>query len=304
MERKRKKTYLLIGLGVVALSATGAAYYFLNRGGTNSEDADLDFLTETSTAQFTLPEPNKASTGSNRSGDDSSNKSNFPLKRGSRGKLVQQLQEALMNRYGKSVLPKWGADGSWGSELDKALTNNNLPTHITKSLFQKFVGGSTGSSTSLSNEEAKKVAKNLRLSIIGSDFEMAKRVLGRIKNVSAYKKVAKIFIQQEIYGVRKTIVNGLLVKFNRADQKKQLNTAFHRIGLKYNGQQWTLSGIDSDKNLISVRRSTIWNKNGQSIEIKANTLLGKLIHSNSGVTEFRTFDNKQLFIDSKNTAYV
>ncbi len=304
MERKRKKTYLLIGLGVVALSATGAAYYFLNRGGTNSKDADLDFLTETSTAQFTLPEPNKPSTGSNRSGDVSSNKSNFPLKRGSRGKLVQQLQEALIKRYGKSVLPKWGADGSWGGELDKALTDNNHPRIVTKSLFQKFVGGSTGSSASLSNEGAKKVAKNLRLSIIGSDFEMAKRVLGRIKNVSAYKKVAKIFIQQEIYGVRKTIVNGLLVKFNRADQKKQLNTAFHRIGLKYNGQQWTLSGIDSNKNLISVRRSTIWNKDGQSIEIKANTLLGKLIHSNSGVTEFRTFDNKQLFIDSKNTAYV
>ncbi len=45
----------------------------------------------------------------------------FPLKKGSTGSCVQQLQRALIAYYGPSILPKYGADGNWGSETDGAM---------------------------------------------------------------------------------------------------------------------------------------------------------------------------------------
>lgn len=52
----------------------------------------------------------------------------FPLKKGSVGVCVQQLQMALIKYYGPSILPKYGADGNWGAETEgavKALTGTS-----------------------------------------------------------------------------------------------------------------------------------------------------------------------------------
>lgn len=45
----------------------------------------------------------------------------FPLKKGSVNNCVRQLQLALMAKYGISILPKYGADGNWGSETQTAV---------------------------------------------------------------------------------------------------------------------------------------------------------------------------------------
>lgn len=47
----------------------------------------------------------------------------FPLKQGSKGDMVRQLQNALITAYGSSVLPKYGADADWGSETTTAVRN-------------------------------------------------------------------------------------------------------------------------------------------------------------------------------------
>lgn len=45
----------------------------------------------------------------------------FPIKKGSKGDKVLNLQKQLIAAYGASVLPKYGADGDWGSEMDAAM---------------------------------------------------------------------------------------------------------------------------------------------------------------------------------------
>lgn len=45
----------------------------------------------------------------------------WPLKRGSKGNEVKKLQQALIAAYGTGILPKFGADGDWGSETDGAV---------------------------------------------------------------------------------------------------------------------------------------------------------------------------------------
>jgi len=62
-----------------------------------------------------------------------------PLKKGSRGKYVKQLQEALITRY-KVKLPKNGADGVWGTETENALISLKMPTVIYWSHWSAITG--------------------------------------------------------------------------------------------------------------------------------------------------------------------
>lgn len=68
----------------------------------------------------------------------SGNSSGFPIKSGSRGEAVRAVQKALIKAYGKGILPRYGADGIWGSETENALRSKNLPLSISQSDFQKI----------------------------------------------------------------------------------------------------------------------------------------------------------------------
>ena len=61
---------------------------------------------------------NTTTTTKKKSTTPKSTDSDFPLKKGSKGSLVKQLQQAL---GGKSVLKKYGADGGFGSETEVEL---------------------------------------------------------------------------------------------------------------------------------------------------------------------------------------
>lgn len=47
----------------------------------------------------------------------------FPLLKGSNGKCVEILQQALIQNFGIAALPRYGADGNWGNETDLAMRN-------------------------------------------------------------------------------------------------------------------------------------------------------------------------------------
>jgi peptidoglycan hydrolase-like protein with peptidoglycan-binding domain len=66
----------------------------------------------------------------------------FPLKRGSKGNRVTQLQNALVKKYGASILPKYGVDGMFGKEVEAALVRAKLPTSINESTYNSFVSAS------------------------------------------------------------------------------------------------------------------------------------------------------------------
>ncbi len=64
--------------------------------------------------------------------------SGFPLRRGSNSNLVKQMQQGLMRLHG-NVLPRYGADGIFGSETEGALTNNGHPKVVDQTEFNKIV---------------------------------------------------------------------------------------------------------------------------------------------------------------------
>lgn len=102
---KLKKYWLPITIGVI-----GAIYVIRSMRKTSSV-MDSNGGVDTSGGGST------SGSGGSTSGGGSVSTSEFPLKKGSKGALVQRLQLAL----GSNKLPKFGADGDFGTETQNAL---------------------------------------------------------------------------------------------------------------------------------------------------------------------------------------
>ncbi len=302
MEKKQKKKsrtglYVLIGLGVIGI-ASATVFFATRRKPTETTD---EFVKEFE------PEESSEPVRSSSSG--------FPLKKGSRGDLVQNIQEALIQKYGAEILPKYGADGIWGTELESALIAKGFPTTVDAETFSKIVAkvDTTAVTTTTTTGETTKtkfnpslLATNLRVAVIDDDFDRSISLLKKIWTVSGYTKVNDSFKEKRIDGVRKTLVNALLSQFSDASQKKKLNEQFYRIGLKYNGSQWSLSGFGDIlcDQIMSLKESPVWNRDGKSISVPEGTILGEFLNAKNGVTKFKTLDDKILYTHTNCICYV
>ena len=97
----------------------------------NQED-DSTSITDTSTSLTTSTNTNTTSARNDE----------FPLKKGSKGNRVTQLQNAIVKKFGASALPKYGVDGMFGNEVAAALVRAKMPTTIDQATFTKIVGAS------------------------------------------------------------------------------------------------------------------------------------------------------------------
>ena len=298
MEKKTK--HILIGLGTVALG-TGA--YILYQQSKKRKAASSPSFDELPSMEPSSPIPVQIPTSSG------SSSGGFPIRKGSRGSLVTSLQNALIKKYGAGILPKYGADGHFGSEMQNALSSKGLPTRIDSDLFTKIIlsvgSSSTGSSTG-SGASSTDIATDLHNAISRDDLNSAITTLRKIKDVSGYSAVSSLFKQTRIGFVRKTLVTGLLDRFNSTSEKKKLNQEFYRIGLKYDGSKWSLSGgmdVLMDQ-LVTIEPTKVWDSSGKTIKVPKGTILGEYLDANNGSTEFETVDRKRLFVKTSSISYV
>lgn len=297
MEKKTK--YILVGLGVVAVG-TGAYFYFQQQKKKRNQTSD--FTEAITTNSLPLPAPTTSSSSSSGSSN-----SGFPLKKGSRGTLVTNLQNALIKKYGASILPRYGADGGFGSETVSALISKGLPTTISSDVFTQIVlsSGSSPTSSGGSTTTSSSISSSLHSAITKDNISSAIAALKNIKNVTGYTSVNSVFKQTRIGFVRKTLVTALLDRFNSTSEKKQLNQQFYRIGLKYDGSKWSLSGISGAviDQLVTIEPTKIWDESGRSLQVPRATILGEYLDANNGVTEFETLDRRRLFVKTTSISY-
>ncbi|MFI5195706.1 MAG: peptidoglycan-binding protein [Chitinophagales bacterium] len=206
--------------------------------------------------------------------------SGFPLKKGSKGDKVKQLQEALIEKYGASILPKFGADGDFGSETAKALSKAGMPATISESAFNVIVGG--GDSTT-----HEQLAEKLHEAASGGNFNSAVSLLKKIEGKDDYEQVSNAFSELRLGGVRKTLVNGMLDSFASESQKQQIRYEFLRMGLQYDGHKWSLSGLGSIP-IITTEPATIWVNANKSLDVPARMVLGNEVAKK---LDFTLFEN-------------
>lgn len=277
-KKSNGKKWALIGLGVAAtgaLSYFGFQYWKKNKEA-KTEKPELPTETKTETPHhYSTPkqQPPKSNTTA------STSKDSFPLVKGSKGANVKTFQDALIAKHGKSILPKYGADGDFGSEMVAALAKLNLGTSVTETTYNLYVKGASPDHAT--------IAKDLFNAAVAKDFNRAIGLLKTLRNVEDYKAVSDTFVNYRIGSVRQTLVNGMLNSFVDAKQKDTIRLAFSNMGLKYDGNKWALSGIDNSTEIITTQTTKVWKNPKASVNVPANMVLGKYIATRGAFTLFR-----------------
>lgn len=269
------KKWLLLGLSVAAtgaLSYFGFQYWKKHKQGDEEGNNDMPDTKDENQSTYvppkTKPKTHTAAT----------NKDAFPLSKGSKGANVKALQEALIVKYGKAILPKYGADSDFGSEMVTALKKVGLPESVNETTFNLLVKGSSPDHAT--------VAKDLYAAAMSKDFNKAISLLKTLRNADDYKAVSDTFVNYRIGSVRQTLVNGMLNSFTDAKQKDTIRLAFSNMGLKYDGNKWSLSGIDDAKLLITIQDTQVWKNPRASVRVPINMVLGKAITTRGAYTLF------------------
>ena len=219
----------------------------------------------------------------------------FPLKQGSSGAEVKAIQQMLIQKYGVSILPKYGADGSFGSELSAALRSKGLPEIIDENTFNMLINPRT--------INAPVIAKGLFQAILTRNFAQIIPLLQQLKSTSDYSTVSENFKQFRLGVVRQTLVNALLNTFS-GDQKEKIKTEFLRMGLKFDGSKWSLSGISFPPRVITTIPTLVWNDNETAIKVPANYLLGYQVAERNGLTVFKSIKDGEFLVKTESIKYI
>lgn len=214
----------------------------------------------------------------------------FPLKRGSKGDKVKNLQEALIAKYGKQILPRYGADGDFGSEMAVALKKLKIPVSIDESTYNVLVQGHKETKVSAAQEVYAAASKN--------DFPKTIQLLKRLKTKDDYKEVSDEFKNYRLNGgVRQTLVNGLLNTFTKDEQKQAIRFEFLRMGLQFDGNKWSLGGFDG-ASIVTIEPTTIWVNSSEAIKVPARMVLGNEVTKRLDYTLFEN-NGKHFLVQTK-----
>jgi hypothetical protein len=226
--------------------------------------------------------------------DNEESGSDFPLRKGSKGDKVTALQEALIAKHGKAIMPKYGADGYFGIELIMALRKLKLPASINESTYNVLVQGHTATKNTLTQK--------LYNAAMKVDFKTAIALLKTIKSKDDYQEVSSQFKMFRLNGVRQTLVNGMLNVFNKEAQKQAIRFEFIRMGLQYDGNKWSLSGLGGLP-IITNQETTVWVNATNGLKVKPKTVLGNEISKRLDYTLFEN-NGKYFLVRSSATNYL
>jgi len=309
--KSRKKKIILTGL---AVSAAGILGYFgwqyykkkkeARKGGMDTELKKIQPVTRAETPvsyePAYTPKPRKKTVNTSFPKVDiplqtePAPKSDFPLKRGSKGDKVRQLQQALISKYGKAIMPRFGADGDFGGETIAALKKLNLPATITQSLFNVLVQNTAADKTNLPKELYDAAGKK--------DLNKVLTLLHSLNSKDDYSAVSEKFKSYRINGVRQTLVNGLLNSFSDETQKQKIRLEFLRMGLQYDGNKWSLSGFDGLP-IVTTEATTVWINATQGVDVPARMVLGSEVSRKQQYTLFEN-DGKYFLVTTRSVTYL
>ncbi len=305
-KNSKKKPWLTpkrVFIGVLGLGALGFGFWAITRKsnkpgedqGLNLEDGGaIDFNSATTNdAPAAKPKVFGKPSGTNVSNQPQVPSSDFPIKKGSRGEKVRQLQLVFMSKY-PGVLKS--ADGVFGSQTEAALVSKGLPKEITESQFKVLTAVDPQSTADKLYNAAKK-----------KDFKTALAALSEIKSTADYKAVNEKFKPKGLLGgSNTTIVTGLLLTFADQNQKDQLSVAFTSMGLDKKDGKWFVpegvSGIER-RAIITKQPTKVWRNAKNMVQVGSNTILGYEVQSGEGITVFDTIDGYRLYVVTAHIKY-
>lgn len=287
----RPAKVFIYALSLAAIGGGGFLVYDkIRRRKLLSADGAVD--TDASSTSYILPQ----STATLTRRKSLSAADGFPLKRGSRGSRVTQLQQALFR-----TLPSIQIDGQFGPATAAALKAAGYSETVNETLFKKIVG-SLETLQIVFNPSA--LALTLYKAAQGKNLAGVLSVLKQIKTSSDYSSVNEAYKKQAF--ISKTIVTDLLDYAFKDDAaaQDQIRHEFQRMGLKVDSAgTWSLQGIRLYKDLITIRATIVTDGMNNKIPVKRNTILGDEIKVSSGMTWFRSIDRSVLKVPTQDVKF-
>jgi hypothetical protein len=297
----RASRIFIYTLALAALSGGGYLLYdhFRRRKFTASSDNDsidttvADESVNTSTVytgDATTTASKKKSTVRTTAND------NFPLKKGSRGARVVQLQQALISKGSRIA-----ADGIFGPATQSALKAQGYSITIDETEFDKITGSEPALQIVFNPAD---LAKKLLAAANRKDDQGVLYILRQIKTVNDYTAVNEQY--KKLLLISKTIVTHLLDYAFKDDEAagKLIKVEFLRIGLKVNEAGiWSLQGIQLYKDLITIRPTIVVDAWNNRIPVKGKTILGDEVKVENGMTWFRSVDRTILKVPTQDVKY-
>jgi peptidoglycan hydrolase-like protein with peptidoglycan-binding domain len=287
---------IAMGAGVVIGAGFLVREYLISR-----KDAAFNYSTDTKKTksilppqkktQKTLPAPPTVTPG-------------FPLKKGSSGLKVMQLQQSLAKMLGDETFKNYGGiDGKFGPGTENGLKAAGYGIVVDEATFNTITGGS-------SMPGKNSVAQAIYDAAQSANLQAALTALKRINNVREYTVADEQYktLTKANGLVRKTIVNDLLnYAFDGNDTAKdQIKDEFIRIGLKLNSSTgvWSLSGLNPPGTIITLVPTFIVDAGGRSMLIGRNVILGQQVQVKNGYTWFKSIDNTVAAVPSSDIKYL
>ena len=97
-------------------------------------------------------------------------------------------------------------------------------------------------------------------------------------------------------------MNGILGTFTDASQKQQIQLQFSRMGLKYDGSKWSLSGIAGEQ-IVTKKQTWVYKYPNERVLVEPNVILGREITIRQGFTLFQSIDNHKLIVKTQDVNY-
>jgi hypothetical protein len=289
----------MLGASVGVLACAGyLAYDFVS----GRKDANEDYSGGNYLPAYKDTTTKKTGNGTTKRASD-----DFPLRNGSKGPRVQELQEALSRYLGSSVFSKFTKiDGIFGNGTESALKYANFPTEIDERLFITITsqGSSSAGESLVPAQAAMKLheyadAKNLQ-GILG--------ILGQMKSTADYSAVNEPYKNLRSGLVRATIVTDLLdnVFANNTSAKTVIKAQFIRIGLRLDAStgKWSLSGLRGFMDVVTNIDTIVTDGNKNQIRVKRNTILGEVLNTQNGITYFKSIDNTIAAVPAAHVNYL
>lgn len=282
MDKQKKKKVLFIGLGTAAAGVLGFFGWEWWKGKKDKKQQE-EIAANAGRSQGNAGGSNSENTKSHYSSNapSSSGSSDFPLHKGSRGAKVKAFQQALISKYGASILPRYGADGDFGNEMAAALKKEGLPSTIDEATYYSIVGGGSSNNnagnTTNNSLDPTTTANNLFKAVQAPDFTSTLTILKTINDTTQYAAVDAVYktIPSTWYdGGKKTIVTGVLDAFTDSSQQQQITSEFTRMGLKNNNGKWTLSGLEQHPLVVTDEDTDVFEKDGTKHSVPVKTTLG------------------------------
>jgi hypothetical protein len=165
---------------------------------------------------------------SGKSSTKSASSQYFPLKKGSRGAKVKQLQEAILI-YDSKILPKFGADSDFGSETESA-----VKTILGKTTIDSQEDIDSIIKKADTNKKTQETA-NANAQSIANRTALAKTLVNQAKGKGASK---------DFYALNKTLITPYYITTDGREQKQPIKTLNVRDRIGIDGD--TTYKIDSN----------------------------------------------------------